>query len=49
MSDPNSNVEQLAGLILRAWWWVKRLLLAYLIFVLAGCLVVTASLLLAGR
>ena len=44
MSDPNSNVEQLAGLILRAWWWVKRLLVAYL--VLAGCVVITASMLL---
>jgi hypothetical protein len=47
MTDRNSNVEQLAGLILRAWWWVKRLLLAYLVFLLAGCLVISASVLLA--
>ena len=47
MSDPNSNVEQVAGLILRGWWWVKRLLLTYLVFLLAGCVVITASMLLA--
>ena len=47
MSEPNSNVEQLAGLILRAWWWAKRLLLTYLVFLLAGCLVISASVLLA--